>query len=278
MALGKSLGNILGDYFGESTDIQLDKKNIIVQEIPVDKIKIAEFQTRTHFDEDSIHSLAMSIKENGMIHPIMLIKADKGDEYTLISGERRLRAVKHLGEKIILAIVKEKNSLNKAQKAMLTAVENLQREGLSALEKAKTYKIIMETKGISEIELAEVFNVSRQHTDNYLRLLKTSPAVQSALGSKKMTEGQARFLTTLPHEDQDVLLAKILEKNMAAAEVERLVKRFKASPQKEIIEETKEHKIPQEFVSQLAKVTSFFPKSKTRFQGDEKSGKIIISW
>jgi ParB family transcriptional regulator, chromosome partitioning protein len=275
MALGKSLGNILGDYFGENPDLTIDNANTI-QQITLSDIKVSEFQTRTYFEETAIESLANSIKENGLIHPILLIHSEEG--YNLISGERRFRAIQFLGWATIPSIVKNKDSLTDAQKTMLMAVENLQREGLSPIEQARTYKILMETKEISEQELGEIFNVSYQYVRNYLRLLNTSSNVQEALGQKAVTEGQIRPLTLLSHADQNIILQIIIEKKLTVKEVEELVKKYRTPKPIPLSRRVGQHSLPPKIVNEIQKFQEYLPKAKIKMVGTEESGKITISW
>ena len=275
MALGKSLGNILGDYFGEDTNINLSQTHTMVQEIPLDQIKITEYQMRTHFDAGALQSLAWSIQESGLIHPVLLLKENTG--YTLLSGERRLRAVQSLGLKTVSAIVRDKNSLSDQQQATLTAVENLQREDLSPLEQSKTYKILMETKKIDETELAKIFNHSTQYIRNYLRLLTCSPRVQEALQSRLIGEGQARHIIPLTFELQDQLVEVIIEKQMTVKEVEIMVQKIKHPV---VLRDTKKIKydLPKQVTFQTEKIAKQFPNSKIKYLGDATEGKITISW
>jgi ParB family transcriptional regulator, chromosome partitioning protein len=273
MALGKSLNNILGDYFGEETDLHLTKTHTVVEEISLDQIRVTEYQMRSAFDEKSIQSLSWSIKESGLIHPVLLLKEKKG--YTLISGERRFRAVQLLGHKTIPAIVKQIDSLTKDQQATLTAVENLQREDLSPLEQAKTYQVLMKTKKITDVELAEFFNFSTQHIRNYLRLLTTSPKVQQALQVRQVSEGQARLLTTLDHDLQDQILKQIIEKELTVKEIIELIYKIKNPIEKSA---PVKHNLSHLIVGQAEKIAKQFGNSKVKITGDENEGRIVIAW
>jgi ParB family transcriptional regulator, chromosome partitioning protein len=282
MALGKSLGNILGDYFGENPDMHAELQNmensdqVVVQNIPLKLIQVTKFQTRTHFDQDSLESLAGSIKESGLIHPVLLLKIDDG--YILISGERRLRAYEFLGLPTIPSIVREKNSLSDKQQVLLTAVENLQRENLSPLEQSKTYVILMKTRNMKEKDLAEMFNVSLQYISNYLRLLTMSPKVQNALKLRQLTEGQARILVTSSHADQNIFLEKILANNMTVKEIERMVKEFRDPDPKKEQRIAYNHDIPNHIIYQTEIIAKQFKGSKIKFRGNEDKGQITISW
>ncbi len=275
MALGKSLGNILGDYFGENPDLTIDASSTI-QQIPLKDIKVSEFQTRSFFEESAIDSLAASIRDNGLIHPILLIHSEEG--FNLISGERRFRAIQSLGWTTISAMVKNKDSLTNAQKTMLMAVENLQREGLSPIEQARTYKILMTTKKITEQELAEIFNVTYQYIRNYMRLLNTSDDVQQALGQKLVTEGQVRGLTLLSHADQNIILKMIIEKKLTVKEIENLLKNYRTPKPIPLSRRVSVHELSPQIVTEVEKFTQYIPTAKIKMQGNEESGKIIISW
>jgi ParB family transcriptional regulator, chromosome partitioning protein len=275
MALGKSLGNILGDYFGENPDLTIDASSTI-QQIPIKDIKVSEFQTRSFFEETAIDSLASSIRDNGLIHPILLIHSEEG--FNLISGERRFRAVKSLGWGTIPAIVKNKDSLTDAQKTMLMAVENLQREGLSPIEQARTYKILMTTKKITEQELAEIFNVTYQYVRNYMRLLNTSEDVQNALGQKLVTEGQVRGLTLLSHADQNIILKQIIEKKLTVKEIEKLIQNYRTPKPIPLSRRVSIHELSPQVVTDVERFTQYFPAAKIKMQGNQESGKIVISW
>lgn len=286
MALGKSLNNILGDYFGEETQEasisnnpkkKISGQTMKVANVPLSKIKITKYQMRTHFDTESIDSLALSIKNDGMIHPIMLVHNENEDVYGLISGERRFRAVKQLDWETIPAIIREKSSLTPEQKTMLSAVENLQRENLSPIEQAKTYQTIMKIKSCDADTVASFFNVSGQYIRNYVRLLGTSPKVQRSLAKKEISEGQARMLTQISHADQDYALEQILTKNLGIKEIERLV-RLIQNPDKKTIQMKEYHKLPDKIVSQVETIRNFFPNVRIKMYGDETAGKINIFW
>ncbi len=240
MALGKSLGNILGDYFGQETvnlqnvDANFDQNTSIVL-LPINKIQSSPYQTRSVFEDKKINSLAESIKESGLIHPILVIKKDlestgeevKQFEYILLAGERRLRACKSLGYTNILAIVKPFESLSSKQQAMLAAVENLQREDLSPIEMAGTFLMLMQTQNFDELELANNLGHSLQYVKNYIRLLTLDGKIQQALLERSIGEGQARFLVGLEPELQNKILDFILEHSLTVKEISELTRKTK---------------------------------------------------
>lgn len=284
MALGKSLGNILGDYFGDEA-VSLDSGNnhddqtIHAKYILIDQIDTSPYQTRTEFTSQKINSLAQNIKKNGLIHPILVLEKtekNEGKKYQLLAGERRLRATASLGESKIIAIIKKEVDLSKPEQAMITAMENLQREDLSPIELAKTFQMLMETQNIDEPALASMLDSSGQYIKNYLRLLDLSTPVQNALQKRQIGEGQARYLIGLSDEDQLIFLREIIEKDLTVKEVIILIKKHAFKSIKP--SSSKTHQLPDEIVSKAQKIAELFPKSKLACKGDDTKGKITITW
>ena len=280
MALGKSLGNILGDYFGEEKEIpvkigsnKVKSDNGVIQDIPTNSIRRADHQTRVNFDPDTIKQLAMSIEENGLIHPIMVLR--DGDGYVLLSGERRLKAYQSLGKKMIPAIVRESMSLTIQQQAMLTAIENLQREDLSHLELAKTFDMLVKVNKIDGSKLARKLGYTPQYVNNYLRLLTGSPAIQEALLTKKITEGQARHLLQVGFELQDKLLAIIIDQHLSVKQIERLVKQNLENKRtkRQVFSD-----IPDFISPKVDSLCKGLPNPKVKYTGDDKVGRLVIEW
>ncbi len=299
MALGKNLNNILGDYFGESgigninlSDGQRNFKQISVQQgstsrdsnseirfIPVDKIVLNPYQTRTQFDFEKIQSLANSIKTTGLLNPIIVVQKD--DHYVLIAGERRLRAVKLLNQTEILAFVKPDQSLSEEEKVLITATENLQREDLSPIELAYTYRSLMQVLNIDEKELAERLGTTAQYVKNYLRLLTLCRAVQKALLEKKIGEGHARYLVGLGEEQQEMALKVILEKDMSVREIIELVKKINSKTTTAEIQDATPNCIPNlepRIIQNINSIAQDLPNSKIKYSGNENKGKVVISW
>ncbi len=287
MPLGKSLNTILDDYFGEDqvqTTIDIGSSTK-VSEILVNQITISQYQTRTKFDSEKIEKLAQNIKTQGLIQPIVVLRkkitSSPIPEYILLAGERRLRAVKSLGQNTILAVVRDEESLSEQDQAMISAMENLQREDLSPIEMAQTFKMLMLTQHLSEAELAEMLGHSEQYVKNYLRLMNLTKIVQKALLERKIGEGQARYLVNLVEQDQEKILNKIIRENLTVKEVEKLVKSLNNK-----VQETKPkaklkvftHSQATEILPKLEKLTQMFPGAKMQCVGDDRQGKIVISW
>jgi ParB family transcriptional regulator, chromosome partitioning protein len=264
MALGKSLGNILGDYFGEDAVQLAEGEKIHVQigqdeieHISLENVKLSPFQTRRMFDEEKINKLAQSIKKSGLIHPILVLKKsqseDKPASYTLIAGERRLRALQHLGAEFVLAVVKKEENLSDSQHAMLTAMENLEREDLNPIELANTFIMLMQTQVLDEKALAEMLKVSIQYVKNYIRLLSLPDQVQQAMIRGDIGEGHARHLVGLTEEKQLEMLDLILQKDLTAREIAEILAR---KPLKE------ENKFIQKHHNISAKISLLFSKQQ----------------
>ncbi len=299
MALGKNLGNLLGDYFGEYSEgdsLLSETENFrqinvqdtsqtavfgdsLIQSIPVDKITLNPYQTRTQFDFEKIQALAESIKTTGLLNPIIVSK--RGENYILLAGERRLRAVKLLGQTEILAIVKPDEQLTEADKVLISATENLQREDLTPIELACTYKSLLTVLQIDEKELAERLGVTAQYIKNYLRLLTLSREVQKALLERKIGEGHARYLVGLPEEQQEMALKIILERDLSVREIIELVKKMQQNSWPNVTQLQKPEVIPNlepDIIQTIDTLKQRLPNAKIKFSGNERKGKLTISW
>ncbi len=294
MALGKSLGNILGDYFGqESVTLGNQESNFgkdtLVTLLPINSINPSPFQTRSIFEDNKINKLAASIKESGLIHPILVLKRDKdsidesadGFEYTLLAGERRLRACKSLGFTEILCIIKPFDSLSGKQQAMLAAVENLQREDLSPIELAGTFLMLMQTQNFDEQELADNLGHSLQYVKNYIRLLTLDQTVQQALLERKIGEGQARFLVGLEPNLQIKLLQRIIAEELTVKEISAITSQLKSAEAVKPVLTPKLKtvtKFSPDIIVKAQKLAEIFPNAVLKCTGSEEEGKIVISW
>jgi len=287
--LGKSLGNILDDYFGQQAVSLEGEKNgtanaqTSVEEININRIGLSSYQTRTNFESEKIDSLAENIKDHGLIHPIVVLRKKVTDStepsYVLLAGERRLRAVKKLGLDKILAVIKPEQELTERQQAMLSAMENLQREDLNPIELANTYKMLKLTQHIDDQKLADLLGNSLQYVRNYLHLLELPKAVQQALKDRKIGEGQARQLLPLEEDFQLVVLEEILKNDLTVKEIIALIKSKSEKPEKEVIKLINpSHSLPVEIITKADKFASQFPNAKLKCSGNPKKGRIVISW
>jgi ParB family chromosome partitioning protein len=164
------------------------------QFIPVDQISPNPSQPRMEMDDVGLEELANSIREHGIIQPLILTKDDGGDHYTLIAGERRLRAAKLVGLESVPAIVRQASDQERLELAL---IENIQRENLSPLESAHAYLKLQEEFGLTQDLVAERVGKSRVAVTNTIRLLKLPGEAQKALNEGKITEGHARAILGL---------------------------------------------------------------------------------
>lgn len=212
-ALGKGLGALI-------PEIKSDESTIKILDLPVDKISPGRFQPRTVFNENSLSELAVSIKERGVIQPIIVTK--KRDGYELIAGERRWRAAKSIGYKkipSIVRIVRDSDALE------LSLIENIQRENLNPIEEALAYKRLMNEFAFTQDALAEKIGKNRSTLANMLRLLKLPDSIKDDLADGRLTMGHARSILALDSkEDQLSLRKEILSVGMNVRQTESRVR------------------------------------------------------
>ncbi|HFW6657254.1 TPA: ParB/RepB/Spo0J family partition protein [Campylobacter coli] len=232
MGLNKNRGlsTLMGDV-GEvySRELGLDKNQVSLVEIS--KITPNPFQPRKTFDEAALNELANSIKEHGLIQPIIVLK--KNDSFILVAGERRLRATQILGKENILAFVSDSNESKLRELAL---IENIQRENLNPIELANSYKDLIEVYNITQENLAELIHKSRTQITNTLRLLNLDPKTQDLIASGKISQGHAKVLVGLDKEDEKVLVDSILGQKLSVRDTERLVQKVKNKENTEDVE------------------------------------------
>lgn len=232
MGLNKNRGlsTLMGDV-GEvySRELGLDKNQVSLVEIS--KITPNPFQPRKTFDEAALNELANSIKEHGLIQPIIVLK--KNDSFILVAGERRLRATQILGKENILAFVSDSDESKLRELAL---IENIQRENLNPIELANSYKDLIEVYNITQENLAELIHKSRTQITNTLRLLNLDSKTQDLIASGKISQGHAKVLVGLDKEDEKVLVDSILGQKLSVRDTERLVQKVKNKENTEDVE------------------------------------------
>ncbi|MBL0701772.1 MAG: ParB/RepB/Spo0J family partition protein, partial [Spiroplasma sp.] len=191
------------------------------------------YQPRKIFNEEALIELSNSIKEQGVFQPILIRSGIVG--YELIAGERRLRAAKLAGLKEIPAVVYDYDDKQMMEVAL---IENIQREDLTIVEEAKSYKMIIEHLGITQEELGKKVGKSRPHISNTLRILNLNTSILNLLDSKKITMGHVKVLVTIEDEKRvKKIVDEIIEKGLSVREAENLAKEEKPPvKQKEIID------------------------------------------
>ncbi|WP_404450736.1 nucleoid occlusion protein [Virgibacillus necropolis] len=196
--------------------------NEVIQ-LDVTKIKPNRFQPRSIFSEEKISELAQTIKTHGMIQPIVVRKLEE-DDYELIAGERRWRAVQTLGWENAPVIVQE---MTDTETASVALIENLQREELTVIEEARAYARLLELHSITQEALAQRLGKNQSTIANKLRLLKLDDAVQQALLNKAITERHARALIKLKDpEKQSKLLHEIIEHDLNVKQTEERIEKM----------------------------------------------------
>ena len=225
--LGRGLSALLNDP-DHNIDSAEDKNaaqvigNII--DLPLENISTNPFQPRTHFNEDALKELSSSIKELGVIQPVTVRKM-KGDQYQLLSGERRLRASKMAGISKIPAYVRLANDQESLEMAL---VENIQRQDLDPIEIGLSYQRLIEEINLTQDQLSERVGKKRSTITNYMRLLKLDPIIQTGIRDQFITMGHGRALVNVEDPKTQLDLYKqIVKKGLSVRAVEVLVRQLK---------------------------------------------------
>lgn len=234
-AMGRGLGSILKDPKNDIQSIEdanADKVVGNIIELDVECIEINPFQPRTSFNEETLKELSGSIKELGVIQPITVRKVGF-NAYQLISGERRLRASKLAGLKMIPAYVRIANDNDSLVMAL---VENIQRHDLDPIEIALSYQRLIDEIELTQEQMSERVGKKRSTITNYLRLLKLSPTIQTGIRDGAISMGHGKALMGLENEEEQLkVYHKIVEENLSVREAEQFVKEFqnlKNTPEK----------------------------------------------
>lgn len=225
--LGRGLSALLNDP-DHNIDSAEDKNaaqvigNII--DLPLENISTNPFQPRTHFNEDALKELSSSIKELGVIQPVTVRKM-KGDQYQLVSGERRIRASKMAGISKIPAYVRLANDQESLEMAL---VENIQRQDLDPIEIGLSYQRLIEEINLTQDQLSERVGKKRSTITNYMRLLKLDPIIQTGIRDQFITMGHGRALVNVEDPKTQLDLYKqIVKKGLSVRAVEVLVRQLK---------------------------------------------------
>ena len=217
--LGRGLGNLIptdtvDDFFDPTAEE--DEKISQLKELPLEEIIPDEDQPRTHFNEAQLSALADSIRENGVVQPIVVVK--EGKKYKIVAGERRWRASKIAGLKTIPAIIR---TLNAQKRLEISLIENVQREDLNPIEVATVYAKFRSQFNLSNTEIAKRVGKSESAVVNTTRLLNLPDEAKRAMVDNKLSEGQMRPLVTLTPEQINDVLPKIIEEGWSARRVEQ---------------------------------------------------------
>lgn len=191
-----------------------------ILQVPIEDIIPNRFQPRLAFDDASLSDLALSIKQHGIIQPLVLRR--KNDKYEIIAGERRFKAAKLAGLASVPAVI---SNLDDNASAEVAIVENIQRKDLTAIEEAKSYQSLLDKGYMTQDELARKMGLSQSAISNKLRLLTLDESVQEAILAEKISERHARTLLKVPsHEKQKELLNKIINERLTVKQLEDAIK------------------------------------------------------
>ncbi|RXJ99429.1 chromosome partitioning protein ParB [Arcobacter sp. CECT 8986] len=233
MALGRGLGELLGEVevaYGNSNSKSDFSQIGTIVELDVNKIKSNPNQPRKIFDEDKLKELSDSIVEHGLLQPIVVIQ-DSDDSFTLISGERRLRAHKLANFEKINSIVLDIEDFKLRELAL---IENIQRDDLNIIELAYSYAQLINEHNITHDELSRKVFKSRTSITNTLRLLHLSSYVQQLLANNKISAGHAKIMLGLEEDQQKLVADSIIGQKLSVRETEKLVKDLKNPSTKKV--------------------------------------------
>ena len=266
-ALGRGLSALLKDTSVSDTFNDAVVGSII--EISLENIQVNPYQPRTYFDEESLRELASSIKELGVIQPITVRKI--GDSFQLVSGERRFRASKLIGNKSIPAYIRTANDQEMLEMAL---VENIQRKNLDPIEVALSYQRLIDEIQLTQEELSVRVGKKRSTVTNYLRLLKLDPILQTGMRDGFISMGHGRALINVKSsENQLAIYEKILREKLSVRQTEELVKSLKIEATGS--NETKKH-LPKYIKDSLLEINSYLGHKINITINSNGKGKISI--
>ena len=213
----KGLGRGLSSLIGET------KLETNINKLPISDLLSNKFQPRKIFDEESLHDLTNSIKQRGIIQPIIVrVSADHDSKYEIIAGERRWLAAQKAGLHEVPVVITNVNDLKSLEFAI---VENVQRHDLNAIEEARGYQRLIDEFSYDQEKVAQFIGKSRSHIANFLRLLNLPKVVLKLIEDKKLSAGHAKILVGL--NNIEFIANKIIEKKLSVRQAEKLVKIYK---------------------------------------------------
>ena len=246
-------------------------------EISIQGVTSNPKQPRTRFDEEAIDSLAASIREVGVLQPIVVRRSERG--YELIAGEWRLRAAKRAGLATIPAVIRDSEDADTLREAI---IENIHREDLGPIELADAFRALLDDLGLTQEVLAERLGVSRSHIANTIRLLQLSPDVQQLLADGKVQAGHARALLGLPDpEAQATLALRAAAEGLSVREVEELVRVFVDGPPAEAPSSSARTEAPPQrdpAMGEMEEILSEQLATRVQIEVSKKRGRVIIEF
>lgn len=277
--LGKGLGALIKDEnltsINDNNFMEDNNFNNKIIEMDINKIQPDKSQPRKSFKDETLEELALSIKNVGIISPIIVKK--KGEFYEIISGERRFRAAKKLKLKKIPIIIKEYDDLQSLEVAL---IENIQRENLNPIEEALTYKTFQDKFNLNQEQIAEKVGKNRATIANSMRLLKLDNRVQTFVIELRLSQGHARAL--LPIEDMDIqfeLAEKIIEEQYSVRQTEELVKKLlEQKTEEKKSKNTEDDEYKKQLYMDISKQLNQILGTKVNIKDNKNKGKIEIEY
>ena len=270
--LGKGLDSLIADKVGTSNE-KSDAKNEVM--VNINKVEPNKEQPRKNFNEDALLELSESIKQFGVLQPLLVV--DRKDYYEIIAGERRWRAAKMAGLKKVPVIIKD---LTEQEIVEISLIENIQRENLNPIEEAIAYKRLLNEFNLKQDEVAERVSKSRTAVTNSMRLLKLCDKVQQMVIDDMITTGHARALLGITDEEKQYTFAqKIFDEKISVRDTEKLVKKMqkqKNAPAKEVNPEKK--KLDAVYQEAEEKMKTILGTKVIINQKDSMKGKIEIEY
>lgn len=283
--LGKSMGDLLGTPKANTTKHKIEETAEVLknttQEIEIDLISPNKQQPRKMFNEDALEELSESIKEHGIIEPLVVSKktdSNKKDYYQIVAGERRWRAAKLAGIKKVPVVVKEYTD---HQILEIALIENIQREDLNPIEEAQAYSSLVKELSLTQDQLAERVSKSRTAITNSMRLLKLSKKVQQMVIDEKLTAGHVRTLLSIEDKNMQYEVAQmIFDNDMSVRQTEEYVKQLKNPKPEEKQEPKKDAKTEARLAAYKEKENEMKQILKTNVTIDDKGnkGRIVINY
>ena len=268
MKLGRGLEAIMSPLTANQNNDAAEK----VENINIDKIKPNRHQPRTVFNEEKLQELAESIKQNGLIEPIVVVRSVAPGEYELIAGERRLRASKLAGLTEIRAIILE--GASDKDKLDLALIENIQREDLNPIEEAKAYKKYSEEYKYTQEQISSIVKKNRSVIANTMRLLNLPENVQNMIIEGKISAGHGRMLASINDENKvQELVNQILNDGLTVRDVETKVAQGKGKVTRFVVTKKQDVEITN-LIDDLQRVYG----TKIAITGNGKKGKIIFNY
>jgi len=265
MALGKGLGALLPEFGQAEPGAFLH--------CGIEEIIPNRSQPRKHFDESKLQELAESIKEKGILEPLIVRRTDEG--YELIVGERRWRAAQKAGMKEVPVMVKEVKGKEAFE---ISLIENLQREDLNPIEAAEAFKHLIDEFNLSQEDLSKRIGKDRSTITNILRLLKLPSEVRNQLLQNRITSGHARAILSLEDkEKQKELCALIIKKDLSVREAEAIAKRWSEKPQKTVAPVRRRGDLESQLSSLQDSLRKYLG-TKVQITQKDKKGKIEIEY